>query len=325
VARTALQTEITKRNLSALVVEYPPGDELEMRQRVTIRAFRDLPEALLAKGSLDSAGIDCALVDDNVVRMDWLWSNSMGGVKLQVDADDVPAAEEILTQPIPEHFDVSGLGEYEQPRCPKCGSLDVNFQELDPAAYLSVALVPVPFHRKAWRCRSCHIEWEDDGSVGPAESSTLLLITFADYVLRICGEVERRKFVARKPADFGGVAGGCEFAANLAAEEINQYVVILHALFGVAQDAVVDAEQLSGLDDESSLFAGLADSGFANEFADFQHSSGDGPLGLQRRVSALDEKDAVVLDDDGADSDQRDFGELALHGASILKRVESLC
>ena len=143
-----------------------------MRKRVTIRAFRDLPEALLAKGSLESAGIDCALVDDNVVRMDWLWSNSMGGVKLQVDAEDAPAAEEILAQPIPEHFDVSGVGEYEQPRCPKCGSLDINFQELDPAAYLSVALVPVPFHRRAWSCRSCHVEWEDEGSHGPAKSST---------------------------------------------------------------------------------------------------------------------------------------------------------
>ncbi len=128
VARTALRSEMTKRGLSAPVVEYAPGDELEMRHRLTIRAFRDLPEALLAKGSLDSAGIDCALVDDNVVRMDWLWSNSMGGVKLQVDAEDVPAAEEILAQPIPEHFDVSGVGEYEQPRCPKCGSLDINFQ-----------------------------------------------------------------------------------------------------------------------------------------------------------------------------------------------------
>ena len=42
-----------------------------MRKQVTIRAFRDLPEALLAKGSLESAGIDCFLVDDNMVRLDW--------------------------------------------------------------------------------------------------------------------------------------------------------------------------------------------------------------------------------------------------------------
>jgi hypothetical protein len=163
-AREVLRAEMAKRGLNAPIVPYRPGDEVEMRNMAVVRRFRDLPEALLAKGSLDSAGIDCALVDDNVVRMDWLWSNGMGGIKLQVDAADAAAAEAILAQPIPENFDVSGVGEYEQPRCPKCGSLDINFHELDPAAYLSLAVsVPIPFRRRAWRCHSCHAEWEDDG------------------------------------------------------------------------------------------------------------------------------------------------------------------
>ncbi len=187
-AKEALRAELSKRGLKAALVEQrpvaptppalpgdpppeppveslPDGDsELELRTRVAIRQFRDLPEALLAKGSLDSAGIECALVDDNVVRLDWLWSNLMGGVKLVVDREDLAASEEVLSQPIPEHFDVSGVGEYKQPHCPKCNSLDINFQELDPAAYLSLAIsVPIPFHRRAWRCHNCHAEWEDDG------------------------------------------------------------------------------------------------------------------------------------------------------------------
>jgi hypothetical protein len=138
--------------------------ELELRNRVMIRQFRDLPEALLAKGSLDSAGIECALVDDNVIRLDWFWSNLMGGVKLVVDREDAAVAEEVLSQPIPEHFDVSGVGEYEQPHCPKCNSLDINFQEMEPAAYVTAYLnVPIPFHRRAWRCHNCNAEWEDDG------------------------------------------------------------------------------------------------------------------------------------------------------------------
>ena len=189
-AREALKAELSRRGLRTKLIETVPvipkkevlvlpGDppppeppdqpsgldgELELRKRVTIRQFRDLPEALLAKGSLESAGIEAVLTDDNVVRMDWFWSNLMGGVKLLVDAEDAAAAEEVLTQPIPEHFDVSGVGEYAQPRCPKCDSLDITFQELNPAAYLSMAVsVPIPFHRRAWRCRSCAAEWEDDG------------------------------------------------------------------------------------------------------------------------------------------------------------------
>ena len=138
----------------------------------TIRQFRDLPEALLAKGSLDSAGIECALADDNIVRLDWFWSNAMGGIKLQVNPEDAASADEILNQPIPENFDVEGTGNYEQPRCPKCHSLDISFQELDkPVAYVSAYVgMPIPLRRPIWRCHACDAQWEDDGMPGPAES-----------------------------------------------------------------------------------------------------------------------------------------------------------
>jgi hypothetical protein len=192
-AREALKAEILRRGLAAGLIEdtpakreppIMPGDpppprppptepaildgEFEQRNLVTIRKFRDLPEALLAKGSLDSAGIDAVLTDDNVVRLDWFWSNLMGGIKLNVDSENAEVANSILDQPIPEGFDVAGIGEYEQPHCPKCQSLDVNFQELDPAAYVSLAIgVPMPFHRKAWRCHSCRAQWEDDKADPP--------------------------------------------------------------------------------------------------------------------------------------------------------------
>lgn len=185
-ARQALKAEILRRGLGVdLIEDVPakreppimPGDpppppptepaildgEFEQRNLVTIRKFRDLPEALLAKGSLESAGIDAVLTDDNVVRLDWFWSNLMGGIKLNVDSENAEVANSVLDQPIPADFDVAGIGEYEQPHCPKCQSLDVNFQELDPTAYISLALgVPMPFHRKAWRCHSCRAQWEDD-------------------------------------------------------------------------------------------------------------------------------------------------------------------
>lgn len=197
-AREVLRSELERRGLSVEFAEQAPvpvkkapepGDppeedaaepdstqqELPMLdgeagdgEFVTIRKFRDLPEALLAKGSLESAGIECALIDDNMVRLDWLISNLLGGIKLQVKTEDSDVAEEMLRQPIPEHLEVSGVGEYEQPRCPKCGSLDINFRELNPSAYLSMALnVPIPFQRRAWRCHSCKVEWEDDGVPSP--------------------------------------------------------------------------------------------------------------------------------------------------------------
>ena len=171
VAWDALEDELDRRHLE-LPEDSEPVHTLDFRTLVTIRQFRDLPEALLAKGCLESAGIECFLRDDNLVRLDWFISNFVGGIKLCVRLEDAQTARDLLDEPILEGLYVQGVGLYEQPRCPKCNSLDVSFQELDPAAYLTLALnVPIPFHREAWRCRSCHAEWEDDRSSRETEPS----------------------------------------------------------------------------------------------------------------------------------------------------------
>jgi len=177
VARLALEEEIRRRgNVETADVEtanaegedLPAGmDVVESQEVVTLRQFRDMPEALLAKGSLDSSGIECWLADDNMVRLDWFYSNLLGGIKLQVKQEDAEIANEVLDQPIPENFDAEGTGDYQQPRCPHCESLDVTFEELNkPVAFVSAYFsLPIPLHRRAWRCRSCNREWQDPDSV----------------------------------------------------------------------------------------------------------------------------------------------------------------
>lgn len=166
----ALEDELDRRNLEfndndlADDSAPEPRPTMEVRELVTIRQFRDLPEALLAKGSLESAGIECFLADENLVRLDWFISNFIGGIKLNVRPADEANARKLLDEPILEGIYVQGVGLYEQPRCPKCQSLDVNFQELDrPIAYMSAFLhVPIPVQRPAWHCHGCDAEWEDD-------------------------------------------------------------------------------------------------------------------------------------------------------------------
>lgn len=175
VAWDALEDEMERRHLEC------PGEspddrasrlEVEIRELVTVRQFRDLPEALLAKGSLESAGIECFLADENLVRLDWFISNFIGGVKLNVKVADVESARAILDDPILEGLYVQGVGLYEQPRCPKCQSLDVNFQELDrPIAYMSAFLrLPMPVQREGWRCHGCDAEWADEADGVQPES-----------------------------------------------------------------------------------------------------------------------------------------------------------
>lgn len=163
----ALEDELEHRQLEFAEddPDEPARHRLEVQELVTIRQFRDLPEALLAKGSLESAGIECFLADENLVRLDWFISNFIGGIKLNVRAEDQETARKILDEPILEGMYVHGVGLYEQPRCPRCHSLDVNFRELDrPIAYMSAFLqVPIPVQRPAWHCHACDAEWEDDG------------------------------------------------------------------------------------------------------------------------------------------------------------------
>jgi hypothetical protein len=161
-AHLALAAEISRRGLSLRLASDPGIDVYEKNELVTLRQFRDLPEALLARGSLESAGIESQLVDDNMIRLDWFYSNLLGGIKLKVQVEDVEAAQEILSLPIPEIIEVESVGSYTQPKCPHCQSLDVSFRELNKlfsfgSAYVGV---PVPVYRKAWTCHACGREWE---------------------------------------------------------------------------------------------------------------------------------------------------------------------
>jgi hypothetical protein len=105
-ARAALALEMSRRNLPAEtageVEDSPLGGRAKLRNLLTIRQFRDLPEALLAKSVLDSAGIECFLGDDNLIRMDWLWSNLLGGIKLRVRQEDALEASRLLEGDAPQ-------------------------------------------------------------------------------------------------------------------------------------------------------------------------------------------------------------------------------
>lgn len=139
-----------------------PSTELETQPFVLLRRYLFLSDALLSKAVLDSAGIECLLSDANTIRVDWFWSNLLGGVKLwtrQPDADD---GFDLLDQEIPEKFEIEGLGEYTQPRCPQCLSFEVSYQELvKVATYLATFILGLPIHitRRAWKCRACGHSW----------------------------------------------------------------------------------------------------------------------------------------------------------------------
>jgi len=64
----------------------------------TIARYSQSVDAYLAKTRLDAAGIECFILDENLISMNWLYSNALGGVKLQVELSDAEEAKKILEE-----------------------------------------------------------------------------------------------------------------------------------------------------------------------------------------------------------------------------------
>ena len=120
----------------------------------TIATFSKPEEAHLFRTRLEAAGIPAYVQDEYLVQMDWLYSNAIGGVRVQIADDDIDAAREFLAtdspQTAPDAVDVV---------CPKCGSHDTAPDDLPRRiSFLSLLLFSFPllFARNRWRCASCH-------------------------------------------------------------------------------------------------------------------------------------------------------------------------
>jgi hypothetical protein len=142
----------------AAAPDLDPDKNLDL---TVVSRFRDLVPAQLALGALRSAGIDVSLCDENMLRMDWLLSNAIGGLRLVVPRADVEAATAILEAPTPATLD-AGTGEtFEHPACPNCGSTETFFEELDQKwSRGSLYFVPLPIVRDDWHCADCGHFWK---------------------------------------------------------------------------------------------------------------------------------------------------------------------
>ena len=153
-----MSMQIARKVVSHFQQIKQPASEVE---KLTKREYEIL--ALLAKGFLESAGVESFLIDETTIRMDWLWSNLLGGVKLCVNQEDADAASQILSQEIPEKFSIDGAEDFEQPRCPQCQSLDISYEDLNkPATYASTFLLSLPIQVscRRWNCQSCGYVWD---------------------------------------------------------------------------------------------------------------------------------------------------------------------
>jgi len=173
VARRALQSELRRRGLSVEPAEPPVAHAAgppaatakPSRKLATLCRFRDMPQALLAKSVLESAGIECLLADANIIRTDWLWSNLVGGVKLRVLEEDLEEASRILDQNTdedsPQGASLPGHEDFQPPSCPRCHSLEVSLGDWQDSEAAGSAAAHPRQGDPAWTCQACGNQWRE--------------------------------------------------------------------------------------------------------------------------------------------------------------------
>jgi hypothetical protein len=132
------------------------GDGGENVRWITIAAYAKPIDAQMARLRLEAEGIDCILLDENLVATDWLLFNAVGGIKLQVPEDLAMQAAAVLRPASHANaLQAGGVGDnHASEHCPTCGSLDVAELRLPMLLALLFRLFrhPPPIARQCGRC-----------------------------------------------------------------------------------------------------------------------------------------------------------------------------
>jgi len=123
---------------------------------ITIASFSFPYEAQIAKARLLAEEIPAFIADEHTINMQWLYSNALGGVKLQVPTQFAEKANEILAQDLSAEMEET-FGKNET-QCSKCGSSDITpYTKGKKPAFLVFLFMGFPlfFYKHGFKCRAC--------------------------------------------------------------------------------------------------------------------------------------------------------------------------
>jgi hypothetical protein len=128
---------------------------------VTVATYTDPVEAHVTRGRLEAEGISATVAHEHHIWANWLLSNALGGVKVQVLAAYAERAMDVLNR--------ARLGEYALPddlserlACPCCGGTQVSESKRSwTIAFIGLFAfsLPLPWCRDRFRCANCRNIW----------------------------------------------------------------------------------------------------------------------------------------------------------------------
>jgi hypothetical protein len=143
---------------------------------ITIASYRYPTEAYLAGAKLESERIWSFVANENIIMIYWLFSEAVGGVKLQVHEDDAPDAQQILQLPVETTTETLDNAE----TCPNCHSVEISFQAFNISAVFLIWLISylfwrgfiLPVPKRKWKCCNCGYQWKGNRWQPPVKQTS---------------------------------------------------------------------------------------------------------------------------------------------------------
>jgi hypothetical protein len=142
-------------------IEY---EQEEIDPLVNISSYRDLQDAYLVRGKLESDGIRVFLRNEHTIGVQWLYSTALGGVKLDVPESQAKKAlslleeyqsREIAEQTLDSKIETNGT-------CPACKSTNIQYYDRS-RKYSAISLIisfPLVLFGKRYKCLDCKHIWK---------------------------------------------------------------------------------------------------------------------------------------------------------------------
>lgn len=142
------------------------SEVLNQDKIIVYQTFTDPINAHIIKGVLDANGIECFISDENIIAVNLLYAQAVGGVKLNVFEKDIPRINSLLNSGITNAETEVEENSENSIICPRCHSNNVAYGGSVKKKFglwnmiLPFLLMVYPFTmRKAYHCFNCDHEF----------------------------------------------------------------------------------------------------------------------------------------------------------------------
>jgi len=128
---------------------------------VTLGAYSTAYEANLVRAELEAFDLHASLADADIIGINWLWSNALGGVKVQVPESEAAEARHVLELESGCDEDTQDAAGSSTAVCPHCGSHRTDYYLDKRGSFLTWLILGVPIIPAVSKraCADCLCKW----------------------------------------------------------------------------------------------------------------------------------------------------------------------